>query len=233
MLLRIHILQHVEFEGPALISAWAHDHNHSITLTRFFTGDPLPAHGSFDLLIVLGGPMGIYDVQDYPWLREEIDFIKETLIRKKPILGICLGAQLIAGALGADVYRGKYKEIGWFPISIMKNNFPMEVQPHLPAEPIVFHWHGDTFDLPAGGKVLASSTATPNQAFICNDNVIGLQFHLETTEKALKNLIQHAGDEIVEGSFIQTPEQMLATLEYIEDNKRFLYALLDYLGKRC
>ena len=232
MSLRIHIFQHVEFEGPALIGAWATDNTHQITITRFFAGDPLPAINSFDLLIVLGGPMGVNDVQQYPWLKEEIIFLKEMLNEKKPILGICLGAQLIAQALGSRVYQGSCKEIGWFPLSIVKNNFPPEVQKQIPAKPVVFHWHGDTFDLPENSRVLASSTATPHQAFICNNNVIGLQFHLETTEQAVKNLLKHAGDEVVEGRYIQTPKQMLATRQYIEDNRKFLCAILDYLSKR-
>jgi GMP synthase-like glutamine amidotransferase len=232
MSLRIQIFQHVEFEGPALIGDWAAQNNHQITLTRFFASDTLPEIGSFDLLIVLGGPMGVYDVEQYPWLKEEIDFIRETLNQKTPALGICLGAQLIAAALGAKVYQGGYKEIGWFPLSILKDNFPLEVQSEIPAEPVVFHWHGDTFDLPENSKVLASSTATPHQAFIHNDNVIGLQFHLETTNQAVKNLLEHAGDEVVEGRYIQTPEQMLTTRQYIEANRKFLCTILDYLCKR-
>jgi len=233
MSLRIQIFQHVEFEGPALIGDWAAQNKHHITLTRFFAGDALPEIGSFDLLIVLGGPMGVYDVEQYPWLEKEIDFIREVLNRKVPIFGICLGAQLIAAALGAKVYQGGYKEIGWFPLTILKGNFPSEVHNHIPAEPVVFHWHGDTFDLPENSKVMASSTATPHQAFIFNDNVIGLQFHLETTEQAVKNLLEHVGNEVVEGRYIQTPEQMLATQQYIEDNRKFLDAILDYLSKLC
>ena len=232
MSLRIHIFQHVQFEGPALIGDWAHENNFPVTLTRFFADDPLPAIRSFDLLIVLGGPMGVNDVHQYPWLQEEIDFLKEILGEKIPVLGICLGAQLIAKALGSSVYRGAHKEIGSFPISVAKDNFPEEVKKQIPADPVVFHWHGDTFDLPENSKILASSTATPHQAFLYNDNVIGLQFHLETTEQAMRNLVEHAGDEIVAGRYIQTSQQMLRTTQYIDDNKILLYALLDYLGKQ-
>jgi GMP synthase-like glutamine amidotransferase len=114
----------------------------------------------------------------------------------------------------------------------LKDNFPLEVHSEIPAEPVVFHWHGDTFDLPENSKVLASSTATPHQAFIYKDNVIGLQFHLETTNQAVKNLLEHAGDEVVEGRYIQTPEQMLTTRQYIEANRKFLCTILDYLCKR-
>ncbi len=229
MSLRIHIFQHVEFEGPALIGDWAVENKHPVTVTRFFKGDPVPAIHSFDLLIVLGGPMGIDDIQQYPWLREEIDFLQEVLAQKKPILGICLGAQLIAKALGSSVYQGRQKEIGWFPLSIFKNNFPKELQKQIPDEPVVFHWHGDTFDLPGNSKILASSIATPHQAFIYNDNVIALQFHLETTRESVINLLEHAGDEIIKDDYIQTPEQMLETQQYIEDNRKLLDAILDYL----
>ena len=232
MSLRIHILQHVEFEGPVLIGDWAVNNNHAITYTRFFKGEPLPAPNSFDLLIVMGGPMGVEDVQQYPWLKEEIHFLKTVLAETIPLLGICLGAQLIAKALGSNVYQGSHKEIGWFPLSLTQHNFPAELQKQIPIEPVVFHWHGDTFDLPENSKVLASSTATPHQAFIYNENVIGLQFHLETTKPAVENLLKHAGDEIVEGRYIQTPEMMLTTQQYIESNRNFLYAILNYLSKR-
>ena len=231
MSLRIHVLQHVPFEGPALIGDWALDNNHSMTFTRFFAGDHLAEIHSFDMLIVLGGPMGVDDIRQHPWLAEEVRFLQTILERKTPVLGICLGAQLIAKALGARVYRGIHKEIGWFPVHTRQQNFPVELQKHIPAKPVVFHWHGDTFDLPEGSRVLARSTATPNQAFIYDHNVIGLQFHLETTITAVENLLEHAGDEIVEGRYIQTPEQMLTAQQYIEPNKYIIFAILNYLSK--
>lgn len=229
---KLHIFQHVDFEGPALIGEWARKYNHEISTTRFFAGDPLPDPKSFDMLIVLGGPMGVYDTHQHPWLASEIDYLRKIMAEQTPILGICLGAQLLAKALDARVYKGKHKEIGWLPIELHKKNFPVELHRLLSADPTVFHWHGDTFDLPAGSKVLASSAATPNQAFIHGDRIIGLQFHLETTKEAVASLFDNCGDELDDSQYVQTAAQMLAGFEHIETNRIILDGILDYLSNQ-
>lgn len=229
---KLHIFQHVEFEGPALIGDWARKFNHDISTTRFFAGDPLPDPGSFDMLIVLGGPMGVHDTLQYPWLEEEIAFLQTLLAGLTPILGICLGAQLLAKALNAKVYRGKHREIGWLPIELHQKNFPSDLHRFLPNDPVVFHWHGDTFDLPADSDALARSTATPNQAFLHGDRVIGLQFHLEMTKESITSLIDNCGEELGDGPYIQTAAQLLADTENIATNRIFLNGLLEYLGDR-
>jgi GMP synthase-like glutamine amidotransferase len=155
-----------------------------------------------DGLIVMGGPMGVYDEAVYPWLADEKIFIKQIIDQNKPVLGICLGAQLIADVLGAEVRSAGNKEIGFFPI--------IGNPEHEFSKPwktgTVFHWHGDTFGIPDGAVHLASSAATKNQAFLFKDNVLALQFHLETTEESLMSLYENAKDEIVEAPFIQTLE---------------------------
>ena len=229
---KLHIFQHVEFEGPALIGDWARKFNHDMSTTRFFAGDPLPEQGSFDMLIVMGGPMGVHDTRQYPWLEEEVAFLQKILSGSTPILGICLGAQLLAKALNAKVFRGKHQEIGWLPVELYQKNFPPELHRFLPTDPVVFHWHGDTFDLPADSKALASSAATPNQAFLHGDRVIGLQFHLETTKESITSLVDNCGEELGDGPYVQTAAQMLADTEHIDANRVLLNGLLEYLSAR-
>ncbi len=202
--MNIHWLQHVSFEGLGCIEPWLEASPHAVSCTRLWAGEKLPGIGNIDGLIVMGGPMGIYDNEQYPWLAAEKAFIKEIIDQDKPVLGICLGAQLIADVLGSNVWKNEQKEIGFFPISGKKVsnvwNFPEEF--------LAFHWHGDTFGIPDGAVHLASSEATENQAFVYNDNVLALQFHLETTENSLLALYKNCSDEIGGGPFFQCLEKM-------------------------
>lgn len=130
-----------------------------------------------DLLVVLGGPIGVNDAERYPWLQAEIDAVRERVLQKRPTLGICLGAQIIATALGARVYPGQAKEIGWAPLTLSAAGQASALR-HLATHPTL-HWHGDTFDLPEGARLMASTTLTPHQAFDWGDTVLALQFHPE------------------------------------------------------
>lgn len=167
-----------------------------------------------DGLIIMGGPMSITDEVQCPWLAPEKAFIKESIAQNKPVLGICLGAQLIADCLGATVQRGRHREIGFFPLRRSASCAGQAISKKvsnvwkLPDEFTAFHWHGDTFDIPEGAVRLASSEATANQAFVYNDKVLALQFHLETTEASLMSLYENSKDEITGGPFIQTLEEM-------------------------
>ncbi|MFZ3157950.1 MAG: gamma-glutamyl-gamma-aminobutyrate hydrolase family protein, partial [Smithella sp.] len=179
--MRAHYLQHVEFEGLGSIASWLEADGYEITNTRLFESAKFPNLKEIDLLVVMGGPMSVNDEDDFPWLVSEKQFIREAINSGKPVLGICLGAQLIASAAGAKVYSNPVKEIGWFPIYGISSqdvsifSFPPSVK--------VFHWHGETFDLPSGAIRLAKSDGCENQAFQIGKPVIGLQFHLETTPK--------------------------------------------------
>lgn len=202
--MKIHWLQHVPFEGLGCIQSWLTAGRHAVTCSRLWAGDIFPDIGNVDGLIVMGGPMGIYDEAEFPWLAAEKIFLREIIAQDKPVLGICLGAQLIADVLGSKVWKNDQKEIGFFPISGNPE--------HAISKPwknqTVFHWHGDTFGIPDGAVQLASSEATKNQAFLYKTNVLGLQFHLETTEKSLMSLYENAKDEITDAPFIQTLEKM-------------------------
>lgn len=202
--MRLHYLQHVPFEGPGFIETWAKEQKYSISATRFFEGDVLPDPGSFDALIVLGGPMSVFEEEQYPWLIEEKQFINESIDKGKKVLGICLGAQLLAHVLGAAVKPATNKEIGWFPI------FPTDESKLLPwfhelfsNHPLVFHWHADKFEIPFGAINLASSEANKNQAFAVNDQLLGLQFHVEPVQDNVNELVKHMKRDLVPGNFIQ------------------------------
>lgn len=184
--LRIHYFQHVPFEGLGCIEDWALGQGHQLSYTRFYEGRQLPPLDEIDWLIVMGGPMGIYDEAIYPWLSGEKEFIRQAIAANKVVLGICLGAQLLADALGANVKPGKNKEIGWFPVQKTAEGKVSKLLDDMPDQLVVFHWHGDQFEIPANGLRLAESEACPNQILQYGDRVIGLQFHFEATEQTIR-----------------------------------------------
>lgn len=199
--MHVHVLQHVPFEGLGSIEAWLLQRKISVSYTRFFESAQLPQLTDIDFVIVLGGPMSVNDEELLPWLKEEKRFIADAMAVNKTVLGICLGSQLIASALDARVYANEEKEIGWFPVfaePLILDTFSF------PASAEVFHWHGETFDLPAGAIHLASSAACRNQAFQIGTRIIGLQFHLETTPQSADAIISHCADELVPQRYIQT-----------------------------
>ena len=229
--MRIHFLQHVPFEGPAGIGDWAARKGHSVTTTPLFENVDLPDQPDFDWLIVMGGPMGIHDEADYPWLVREKDFLREAIAGGKIVVGVCLGAQLIADALGARVYRNQQKEIGWFPIELTERGQASRLFVFLPHRFEVFHWHGDTFDLPEGAVHLARSEVCEQQAFLYDERVLGLQFHLESTPVSVADIVANCADEIVPTTYVQDAEHMLAATEgdYVRINQA-LFGILDQLS---
>ncbi|MFH2130504.1 MAG: type 1 glutamine amidotransferase [bacterium] len=228
--MRIHYLQHVPFEDPGYILQWARDKGHRLTATRFFENDTLPKSETFDWLIVMGGPMSVHDQKRYPWLNEEITVIRESIHRHKTVLGICLGAQLIATALGSNVYPNPQKEIGWFPIHRTIPDAAENLFAGLPETLKVFHWHGETFDNPGGALKLASSDGCVNQAFLFQKSVLGLQCHLEVTLEGVNRLIENCADDIIPGPYVQTIEAMRNERGCFEQNHRFMTSVLDRLA---
>lgn len=225
--MRIHYLQHVAFEDPGMILEWAKEQKYPVSGTMLFeTAFKLPAHGDYDLLVIMGGPMNVDEDHLYPWLEQEKVYIKEAIEAGKRVLGICLGAQLIARALGAKVYKNKHKEIGWFPVSLTDQGKSNEIFRVLPPHFMPFHWHGDTFDLPSGCELMASSAACANQAFVYDNRVVALQFHLETAEANIRRLIDHCGDELVTAPFIQSASEMLRPSESLTQGKILMSKIL-------
>jgi GMP synthase (glutamine-hydrolysing) len=200
--MNLHYLQHAPFEGLAHIQAWASRRGHRISATRLFAGE-VPPHGQkIDLLIVLGGPMGVHDESQYPWLSDEKRSLETAIRSGTKVLGICLGAQLLADVLGAKVYPNQEKEIGWFPIELTDEGrrSPLGV---LGRKRTVFHWHSDTFELPKGAMQLARSEACENQAFQYEGSVLGFQFHLEMTSQSVSRLIQNCRGDLALGPYVQ------------------------------
>ncbi len=229
--MQIHYLQHVNFEGPGIILNWVKQKKHNISSTKFYLNESLPDISSFDFLIIMGGPMNIYDERTFPYLSEEKLFIKEAIKKGIPVLGICLGAQLIADVLGAKIKKNKEKEIGWFPISTTKNSYDNELKKIITTNNPVFHWHGDTFEIPNGAIRLAENNVCENQAFLYNTNVFALQYHLEVTKNSLQQLIKNSSHELTDAPFIQTPEEMLKDQSRFDYINKKLFALLDYITK--
>lgn len=233
--MRIHALRHLQFEGLGLIQPWIWNHGHSLTETHFWNPESkLPEMDSFDFLVVMGGSMNVDEEIEYPWLVAEKAFIGECIRQNKKILGICLGAQLIARATGRKVGRSPQKEIGWFPVEkkFEKHSlFPLfDHRKEIP----MMHWHGDMFDIPTDAQALFSTKGCPNQGFSMNDNrVIGLQFHPELSDQHIRLFFEDENEEFVTAEqFIQTPEDILKeSKHHVLLSRQVLYDLLDRMAE--
>ena len=206
--MRAHYLQHEPQEGLGSIEAWLAERGFEIHGTMLHEGENLPLPGDFDLLVIMGGGMSANDEEKLPWLRAEKELIRTAIAAEKKVLGVCLGAQLIASALGARVYRNAHKEIGWHPIRGIASSETSAFR--FPSICDAFHWHGETFDLPPGAVHLAESQACRHQAFQIGTNVIGLQFHLETKPETARQFISSGRSDLTPGPYVQTEEAILS-----------------------
>jgi GMP synthase-like glutamine amidotransferase len=221
----ISVLQAAAFDGPGEIAVWAAERGHEVHLHHLYRGDPLPEPNTFDLLVVMGGEMNVYQYREYPWLKPTRNLIHSTLLQGKRIVGICLGAQLIADALGARVTQNAEHEIGWVPVAWTQDAYA--VFPELPPNATVLQWHGDTFELPVGATRLATSEACLEQGFVIRDVCLGLQFHPEVNLSLLKQFVNSQG-HWPSGSYTQTPETILGEAgKHAEKNRQLLHSLLD------
>jgi GMP synthase-like glutamine amidotransferase len=227
--LKLHFLQHVPFEGPANIEVWAKERGYKVSRTLMFRNEKFPSPDNFDWLIILGGPMGVYDEDEYPWLTHEKRFIEETIQRRKIVLGICLGAQLLADVLGGAVHKNRCREMGWFPVRLTKGASKSKIFKNFPDTFIAFHWHSDTFTIPPGCIRLAESEGCENQAFEYEGRVFALQFHLESSIDSIRQLVKNCG-YMVEGKFIQKPEEMLKSC-YLDGIKGLMNLMLNNMEK--
>ena len=250
MTLRIHALYHVDFEDLGYIGQWAANRGHKISYTRFYDDDPtlapLPEPDNFDWLIVMGGPMSIHDEADYPWLVDEKRLMQPSIDQGKTVIGFCLGAQLIADALGAKVAPSGIKEIGWLPIKLTEAGQCHSLLQDLPKEAFtVFHWHGDGFDCPRGATPIATSETWSNQGFIYQTPehqalgtwVMGWQCHFEVTPESMVKMVANGQDYINESltdnpDSVQTAETILSLgNHYIDSNNAWLSAMLDKIAQ--
>ncbi|MBJ6360544.1 type 1 glutamine amidotransferase [Paenibacillus sp. GCM10012307] len=223
--MRLLLLKHFSFDDESAITDWAAAHGHKTEVGFPPDGEELPGHESYDLLIILGGPMSVYEDDKHPWLVKEKHYVREAVDSGKLVLGICFGAQMLAELLGASVYRNMYKELGWHRVERTEKEHPLFAQ--IPQQFISFQWHGDCFDLPDGAVRLASSEACPNQAFVYGSNVVALQFHLEASPPAIEEMLATWSAEVVTAPFIQTPEEIRSQLERSAVSFAMLGHLLD------
>jgi GMP synthase-like glutamine amidotransferase len=232
--MHIHCLQHVAFENPGTIMEWVKNNGHKISYTHFFQENfTLPNVADMDALLIMGGYMNVDEETKYPWLVAEKQFIKEVIAANKKVLGICLGSQLIAAALGCKVYYATEKEIGFFSINFTGEALQHTLFNHFTNPYTVFHWHGDTFDLPANAQLIASTDSCKHQAFLVDNNVLALQFHFEMNETVIEDMLLHDGHELEEkGNFIQTKERIKQHYQHLQQNKKDMFLLLDkFLNK--
>lgn len=191
------VLQHAPSEGPGRLGRALEAAGVALRVVRADLGEPVPeALGAASSLIVLGGPMGAYETARYPHLGAEIALIEHAIARSAPVLGVCLGSQLLATALGARVYTGERPEIGWGEVWLGDEAASDPLFTSLPRRFGALHWHNDLFDLPSGARSLASSALTAHQAFGLGDRVYGLLFHLEPDAAQVKAMASESADEL-------------------------------------
>jgi len=223
--MRIHVFQHVSFEDEAAIGDWGRGKNFSITRTRFHEGESPPDPDSYDWLVVMGGPMGIYDEAEYSWLTREKRAIKEGLETDKRILGICLGAQLLAGVSGGQVSPNPEREIGWFPVQRIGGE--SWLLKGVPETFDAFHWHGDRFFAPDNGRLLGMSDGCPAQIIQIGERALGFQFHLESTPERIQALMDNCPEDMAPGAFVKTKEEIDNTMDRCTEANRIMEAVLE------
>jgi GMP synthase-like glutamine amidotransferase len=226
--MRACILQHVHFEGPAYIARWLRDHDVSYHTVHLYRDEDLPSPEDFDLLVVLGGPMSVNDLEQYPWLRGETVLIAQAIEAGRVVLGVCLGAQLIARALGARVGPGPDREVGWFDVRRDRESDPDNTF-GLPEEFPALHWHGEVCELPAGCRRLASTDICRNQMFCKGTNVLAIQCHLEFRPESVARLAQNCPADLLPGRWVQDEARMLAEEALFESANRRMRTILDRL----
>jgi GMP synthase-like glutamine amidotransferase len=228
--MKIHYLQHVPFENPGSILVWAQNNGHGVSNTLLYQNEPFPEQTDFDWLIVMGGPMNIYEEEKYSWLTREKRFIKEAIEHKKVVIGLCLGSQLIADVIGGKVTQNPHREIGWFSVRLCEAARKNPLFSFLPHEPVVFQWHGDTFStLPEEAELVAESDACAHQAFVYRSRIFGFQFHLENTMPIIERLVENCREEIIPGEYVQPPEELLSHPEYIRQDNMWMDTFLTRL----
>ena len=234
--LRLHGIRHESFEKEGEIGVWAAQHGHRLCgHTDLWNGETLPELDAFDWLIVMGGPMNIYEEEKFPWLKTEKRFLRTAIDAGKRVLGVCLGAQLLADVLGGKVTKNAHREIGWFPVSAGPQAAQSRIFTNLPQTYEAFHWHGDTFSIPPGALWTVKSEACAHQGFeACEGRVVGLQFHLETNAASMAALATGCADEItvdpVKWPYVQSAQDMLARPERLAGLRGMLDRILDNMA---
>jgi GMP synthase-like glutamine amidotransferase len=223
--LRVHWLQHAPHEDSGCIAPWLREQAQvRATRTRLYAGERLPSAREFDWLIVLGGPMNVYEHSRHPWLAAEKALINDACVNKK-VLGICLGAQLLADVLGGRVTENDEQEIGWFEVFLNSEAGKCNVFKQFPARFKAFHWHGDTFSTPPGTSNLMKSDACVNQAFHRDQRLVGMQFHLEVRASDARRWLK--ADSPGPARYVQDAGAMLSRPARFAANNRLMRQVLE------
>ncbi len=229
--MRAHWIQHVPYEGLGHAQTWLSKAGAEVSCTRMFAGDRLPPAAAVDLLIILGGPMSVNDEATLPWLAAEKAFIAEVIAAGTPVLGICLGAQLIASALGAPVGPSREREIGWWPVERVPPE-PGTIFP-FPDRVTCLQWHGESFALPAGAVHLARSLGCEHQAMQIGRRVIGVQFHPEATPGWVASVLAHSPGAPLPGPYIMAENELTADLaRRCREGNLLLDSLMDFISAK-
>jgi GMP synthase (glutamine-hydrolysing) len=209
------VLQHAASENLGTIEDALTACGVAFEYVRSFEGQPVPSGvDGASGLIVMGGPMGVYETDKFPFLRQEMNLMEAFLKAERPILGVCLGSQLLAAVLGAPVKKGRAKEIGWFPVRLAPASAADALWKDQPSPIVAYHWHGDIFDLPKGAVALASSDITPLQSYRFGDRAYGILFHLEVTETHIRKMLDEFAGEI--------RQEKLSASEILKKSEAFL-----------
>ena len=214
--MNIHFLQHVPFENLGILENWVNAPGNKVTSTRLYEETKLPFVDLFDVLIILGGPMSVHDEDRYRWLIAEKQLVKKAIEKGKKVIGICLGAQLIAEAMGAHVSLNTSTEIGWFPIELSSEALNHACFQGFNNPLNAFHWHGEFFSIPEKAFAIGKSEACANQGFIWGTQVLALQFHLEITTQGIQGLIHNCPEDLNDGTYVQNSSQLLK-LDLLEE----------------
>lgn len=214
---------HASFETPGVIEDWAKDKDFKFGGTRTYANDELPESSEVDFLVVLGGPQSPLRIDEYPYLQDEINLISRVIKEGKPVIGFCLGSQLIAEALGAQTQRSPEKEVGVFPIQLTQAGQSDPILKHFPTEFDVLHWHHDMPGISEDAVLLAQSAGCPHQSFRVGDRIYGFQFHMEPTKKSIQPLLKNAVDDLTPSKYTQTPEEILSSdFETMNERMKFI-----------
>ena len=225
--MRIHLFQHVEYNDRAFIPEWMAGQGHELVRVMVPQVSRLPDADDIDALIIAGGPMSVWDVRQHSWLAREKKLLSELLEQNKPVLGICLGAQMIAEQLGVTVKPSNHLNIGWYPIVLNEQIDSTWLANVLPSQFNSFFWHGDHFELPADAVPLATASSNASQGFVWKRS-IALQFHLEVTPQWARHLVTRDSDQLVPAPNVQSAQTILAKpAELYRRNNVLMSSLLE------
>ncbi len=225
--MKILILKHIHDEPAGHAEQWAIERGYAFSYHYWDNNNILTELPEFDLLIIMGGLMGAYEEEIHPWLVIEKKLIREAIDHEKKVLGICLGAQLIASALGARVYLNDHTEIGFHPVKPVQLN--KSALSENEEDLRFFQWHGDTFDLPDGACLIATSDQVRNQAFSYGNNVTALQFHPEMDVNIIEGLLKKSYPSQAPSPWKQSPDSIREQLRFVDSGRKMLFKLLDEL----